>query len=134
MLEGEYVLFKWRRIGIIDRNPVSRMVFVLPLVDPALNFDRPTPPIHVESVGHNSCFPVDVREEGKETTLEEHVVAESESAARIARTANPVARVAEIPIRKWRFGTRRSKNHDHGLLAGHKRVVILVVNSDFGIG
>lgn len=118
----------------MDRIPISRMVFVSPLLSPFHNLDRPTPPIHVESVGHNSCCPVDVREEGKQTTLEEYIGAEGESAARIDRTANPVARVAEIPNRKLRFGIRCSKNHDHGLLAGHECVVILVVNLELGVG
>ena len=122
---------------LADQFPIGRMdsvVFILlVLLEPGCSGDKPITHIEIKTRRHNRRCSIDVREQGKETTIEEHIGAQSQSSEGEARTVEPVARVTKDPGMKRFLGTRRSNNHYEGFLCGGKYVVILVGNLDLGI-
>jgi hypothetical protein len=94
-LEGDPVLFEHMRIRIAARLPISGVdsVVFVPLIlhEPARKVDIPMSPIHVNIHRHKSCLSVDVREQRKEPSFEEHLGAESKCTKGVAGTEHPVA-------------------------------------------
>ena len=124
-------------IGTGDPFPFGRMdfiVFVLRiLLAPGHSAHKPITQIEIKGRRHNSCHSVDVREQGKETTVEEQFRAESECTEGGARTVKPVARVPKEVRREESTGTRRANNYNEGFLCGRKYVVVVVGNFRLGI-